>query len=96
MISKVKILEEQSLFDLAIQECGSIESVFDLMKANSDKISHLNAVIPANTELVFSDKMINNKLIVDSYKKTGVKVVNGAEQLTGINYMGIEYNFIIS
>ena len=96
MLRKVKILENQSLYDVAIQECGSIEAVFDIMKANSNKFSHLNAVISANTEIFINDEMIINKPVVDIYKKTGVKIVNGTEQLGGINYMGVEYNFIIS
>ncbi len=44
---EVKVLEGQSLFDLAIQACGSVESVFDFAQRNVICITDL--LLPGHT-----------------------------------------------
>ncbi len=51
MKKRVTVLENQNAFDLSIQAYGSIESVFDLMEDNSDKIADLTAPITAGVKL---------------------------------------------
>jgi len=77
-MKRIKVLNNQSLFDIAIQEYGTVEAVFDLAMANGLGITdELNA----GQELVVpvSDFVVPE--IVNYYKKNGLHPVSG-----NINY----------
>jgi hypothetical protein len=90
----ITILEGQSLPDIAIQESGSIEAVFDLAVKNgisiTDKLQaglNINNVNPLNQG------------IVAYYRAKNIRPATWMAQNqihTGIGYMGIDVNFIIS
>jgi hypothetical protein len=49
--SKFRVEVKQSIYDLAIQEYGTIESVFELLKDNADKIPGLDTNLVPGTLL---------------------------------------------
>ena len=49
--SKFKVEVKQSIYDLAIQEYGTVESVFALLNDNADKIPDLNTNLAPGTLL---------------------------------------------
>lgn len=60
--SKYKVRESQSLFDIAIQEAGTIEAFFEVAEANKSKITSLSEpLIPGNALIV--DTTTKNKLV---------------------------------
>lgn len=88
------VLDGQSLFDIAIQECGSVEAAFDLAVANNISMSN---------ELAASQSLkttrVHNKQVVEYFENKRVKPATWTRsnevQLTGIDYMAIEIDFII-
>jgi len=86
---------QQSVFDIALQYHGSIESVFDITKANNLSIDE---AVPGNLLLTMSDKPIN-RMIVDYYKENGIKPSTGfveGQLQEGIGYWAIGVEFIIN
>lgn len=90
------VLDGQSLFDIAIQEYGSVEAAFALAVAND--IGVTDELTP-NTLLQRTSTV--NKRVVDYYKLKGLKpatssiAIDDEVQLTGIGYMAIGKNFIV-
>lgn len=90
------VLEGQSLFDIAVQECGSVETAFALAVAND--ISLTDELTPGSLTVKASPV---NKKVVDYYKlkvlnpATSSTALDGEVQLTGIGYMAVGKNFIV-
>lgn len=90
-------LDGQSLFDIAIQESGSVEAAFALSVANDISIS---GEVSANTLL--ENAPIQNKQFVEYYKLKHLKPATfsltyyGEVKLKGIGNMTIEKDFIVS
>lgn len=79
--NKYKVRTDQSLFDIAIQEAGTVAAVFDLVNANYDKITSLsNAVIPG-THLDVNVATIN-PLVNDYYRANGILVTTATRRVT--------------
>ena len=77
-MKKIKVLNNQSLFDIAIQEYGTVEAVFDLAMANGLGITdELNA----GQELIVPESDFVVPEIVEYYRKNGLHPVSG-----NINY----------
>lgn len=92
----MKVLEGQSLFDVAVQITGSIEGVFTI--ASENDISVTENIMPGSN---ITPSVIVNKEIVDYYSTKNLKPATGLnlseeDSLTGIGSMTIEENFIIS
>jgi len=76
VISNVVVtLERQTALDIAIQEYGSVEGVFQLWADNPDKITSLYEEIPPGTILRITSQPVN-KAIKEAYKKNGYKPVS--------------------
>jgi hypothetical protein len=94
---EIKALEGQSLLDIAIQESGSIDSVFACSVANNVSISNeISVNVP-----IFVNALIVNKEIVDYYKSKRITPATYSsmkieDELNGIGYMIVGKNFIVS
>ena len=95
----VKVLAGQCLFDIAMQQLGSIEPVFALAGLNGNSITDdLLAGSKVNYSLTpYSQKVL--KIYQDNqYKPASGLTVPGQPKpimLEGIDYWGIEYDFVV-
>jgi hypothetical protein len=64
----------QTLFDIALQEMGSVEGAFDILGINA--FLRLDMSIPSGTQVLVPDKVIN-PAVVDYYVRNNVKPVSG-------------------
>jgi len=67
-------LSGQTLFDIALQEMGSIEGVFDILDANA--FLRLDMAIASGTKVLVPDKIINSA-VLDYYTRNNIKPVSG-------------------
>jgi hypothetical protein len=94
---EVKVLNGQSLFDLAIQAAGSVEAVFDIAAANGVSITD---ELQPGTILVIP--AVSNRQVADYYRSNSIRPATtlGAHDVEfiteGINYWRIEYDFEVS
>ncbi len=91
---ETSVINGQSLFDLAIQMCGSIESVFELAQ-----ISNLSVTDMPETGTLIESRIIADQDIYDYYRERGIKPVTGSRQdenAEGIGFWSIEKDFIVS
>ena len=92
---KSTVLDRQSLFDIAVQESGSASAAFDLALENdlslTDNLEVGEPVASVETQ---------NKPVSDYYNNRQLKPATGIteeqERIGGINFMGIEIDFIVS
>lgn len=96
MEAKTTIIDRQNLLDIALQETGSIEGVFELATANNIAVSD---EVVAGTELMVPE-VNKNSDVLRQYKSNNIKPATGniqdAEILDGIGYWYIEMDFISS
>ena len=78
-VNKYKIREGQSLFDVSLQEAGTIEAVFEINETNKTKITAVDVVPESGT--IIKIPGIENKLVVDYYRSIDHKVVSAASKL---------------
>lgn len=99
---KKKVLDSQSLWDIAIRESGDISGVWEI--AEKQDIG-LTEELTAGEELEIPPEMKNRKIarfydLNGIYPATGITIESmsgeGALLLEGIEFWGIEYDFIIS
>ncbi len=91
-------IAQQNLLDIALQVCGSIEAVFLLAQANGIGITA--DIIGLN----LLQAVTVNKDVFDFYKKNTIRPATGGlanpknipEKLQGIDYWGIEFDFIVT
>ena len=88
-ISNITALQNQSLFDIALQEYGDIEGLFFLMKAN--RLS-LHTTIKAGDVIKITERPIN-KWLVKYYKENGINPASYTDR-TG-NYILLENGNVI-
>jgi hypothetical protein len=94
---EIKVLNGQSLFDIAIQAAGSVEAAFDIALANGVSITD---ELQPGTILVIP--AVVNKRVADYYRSNSIKPATtlGAQDVefvtAGINYWRIEYDFEVS
>jgi len=95
---KITVQPNQNIFDLAIQQYGSISGLFFIVKSNALKPTEF---LKAGAELITNEQAIN-KPVVDFFKAKQKPahgsnlVVDSEPVLTGIGYMAIEIDFIVS
>ena len=83
--SKYKVREDQSIFDIAIQQCGTIEAAYEIALANEDKITSLTDPVPAGTILVIDVSDENtNTLVKEYYDNNNILVASAYQQLYGL------------
>jgi len=92
--ANIKAIEGQSLFDISLQVYGTIESVFDLLQANSGLA--LNDVMQSQNEVITPESAVKSKPIADVYLKKKITPVTG-EVLSGggIGFDQIGINLIV-
>ena len=88
-ISDITVLQNQSLFDISLQEYGDIEGLFFLMKANN---LSLHTTIKAGDVIKITEKQIN-KSLVKFYKENGINPASYTDR-TG-NYILLENGNVI-
>lgn len=91
---QVKAKEFQTLLDIAIQEAGSIEALFDLAEVN--ELGVTDALISGDLIKVVD---IINEPIQSFYKQKQFKPASidiTTELPEGIEFWGIEYDFIVN
>ena len=94
----------QTVFDIAIQDMGSVEGVFDILEANA--FLRLDMSIPAGTKVLVPDTVIDAD-VVDYLSRNGFKPASGLgeevnltdedmiriEQITAYNLTGGNKSF---
>lgn len=96
-MGKVKVLNRQSLIDVALQTSGAMAAVFELALRNgiaiTDDVSGMELVTVKS-----ADKLVSRR-----YAETNLHPATALSReemeslpLGGIGYMGIEIDFIIS
>lgn len=96
----VVVLSGQTLLDLAIQEVGGLEAVFQLSLLNGLSIT---STLAGGQQIQYSVKPVNKK-ILKAYKDNKWKPASGAtmpgqqapEVLSGVGYWAIGFDFIVS
>ena len=76
----VKVLNNQSIWDIAIQEYGTVEAVFELAMANDMGVTDL---LTAGQELILPevDKKIIKPEVVAYYKRNSLHPVTGETEV---------------
>lgn len=95
-MKEIILLPEQSLFDISIQEYGSLDKVFDLAEENGVSITDecvAGTILKCNTD--------SKSKIVNYLDVKGIKPVTGVSgsisfKPGGIGYMAVGVDFIVS
>lgn len=80
---KIKVLANQSIWDLAAQYYGSVNGVKQLILDNPDKIDFNTSPI-VNTELIIDDAFVLNKKMVEFF---GTEVIKPATSYIASNWI---------
>lgn len=81
-MKQVTAVTGQTLFDIALQEMGSAEGVFDIL--NSNPFLRLDMAIPGKT-IVLVPEIILQQPVVDYYTLNGIKPVSGLGEEVTLN-----------
>jgi hypothetical protein len=94
---EIQVLNEQSLFDLAVQAAGSVEAVFDIADLNGWGITE---ELPAGARVEISTVL--NRQVAEYYRVNGISPATGITAddapavQEGVEFWGIEYDFMVS
>lgn len=92
---ETKVIEDQSLFDLALQLGGGVEAVFDLALTNG--LSITSELAPGQ---VIQPAIVQDLRIADYYRIRNIRPATFSNKeiltLSGVGYMSIEENNIVS
>ena len=96
----ITVLNNQSLFDIAIQHTGSVMNAFSIAQANDISIT---AFLVAGTKLIIPGTVEINKDVKDYYDAKKIQPATGTtagtdggfEELEGISYWIINKNFVV-
>jgi hypothetical protein len=94
----ITVLNNQSLFDIAIQEFGSAEAAFDIALANNLSVTD---ELSAGQVLKLGKTDFQNRQIADYYRNRGLKPATAAPAEIfvvpeGIGVWAVGINFIVS
>ncbi|MFK7030990.1 hypothetical protein [Flavobacterium oreochromis] len=92
--------QNQNIFDIALQEYGSIETTFDILDDNV--FYNITNDLSEYEDLIIGREAFK-KDIVDYYKSRNIKPATGSSKededlindLTGINFMTLEDDFFV-
>ncbi len=94
-MKKYTVLDRQSIFDIAVQECGSNETAFEIALLNNksvvdDLVTGEELTLPEQTQKRIAEHFAYNHLTPAT--------ALGMEDIgyDGINYMGIEFDFMVN
>lgn len=88
-MSKVITTPNQNVYDIALQEYGSIanEIVLKLIRDNSEVLESLDTRIPTGTELFIDDEnIVNNEVreyLIGTTTREQIRIKTGDEPVTG-------------
>jgi hypothetical protein len=94
---EVKVLNGQSLFDLAIQVAGSVEAVFDIALANG--ISITDELRPGT---VLTIPAVVGRQVADYYAANGIcpaTALSASDEMllrNGVEFWALEFDFAVS
>jgi hypothetical protein len=80
---KVVVISRQSIFDIAIQECGSVNAIFDIARLNN--ISVTDTLAPGTELQIPTEK--SKPDIVRYFSGKGAKLATSIERSTGNDYL---------
>jgi hypothetical protein len=83
---QVTVDNNQSIWDLAIEQYGSVDGVGQLILDNPMKLNFNDDVV-AGTKIIVREEMIINKPIVDYLNKKGIRLAT-AIAVPGGNVLG--------
>ena len=99
MAVTAKVLHNQTLFDFAIQNTGSVINAFEIAKINAISIS---AVLTVGSELIIPDSIKIDVDIKNYYQSKAIKPATDITQVgepgetpEGISYWIVNKNFIV-
>lgn len=98
---KIIVLHNQSLFDVALQHSGSIDSIFEIILAND---LSLTDEVKAGQTLTIPDVILKDKDILGYYQAKKIQPATAfstedkqiLERLEGISIWAINIDFIVS
>jgi len=94
-MSNVNAKRRQSILDVAIRRLGTIETVFDLASANGVCITD-----DLDSGSIFNLTDIQNQEVINAFSILNIDPATGLTDddviFGGINYMGIELDFMVS
>lgn len=97
-MASVIVIDRQNLLDLALQEYGNVQAVFDLAMANGLDIT--DELTPGQ-EITLPESQYTDKDVLNFYKTRDIRPVTAKplidleHSLEGVSYWAIEDNFTI-
>lgn len=87
------VLDGQSLFDIAIQQCGTVEAAFSFAILNDIAVTD-----ELKVGTVLATAPVQNRRIAEYYamKSLAPATASGVSIFGGIGFMAIEQTFIVS
>lgn len=97
-MNKAVVQQGQSILDVAIQQCGSVESILDMAALNGISVTDdLNAGTPLVMPDAKDGKVVSYYSVNRVTPATAVTLDEiNQHPVGGINFMGIEIDFIVS
>lgn len=89
-MKKVTVIEGQSIWDISLQQYGSIEGVFQLLMDNS-QFENVNSDIFPGMELLVSESIVNNK-VSEYYDNNKVSVISGRKLNALVYQFNADFN----
>jgi hypothetical protein len=92
----IMISEGQNLFDLALQQYGSIEGIFWIIEDNITVVNSIDASLVAGMVLNIRDAVIDSE-VINYYERNKTQVNTGDPAGDeGIEFWGIEEDFVVT
>ncbi len=93
---KIRVLHKQNLLDISIQHTGTIENCFKIAVANGLSVS--DEIVPGQELIIPNDIKIDTQ-ILNYYQSKEIQPATAElpkfKKLEGIDYWGIDYDFIV-
>lgn len=91
----VTVQSRQTLLDIALQECGGVEGVFNLAARNDLSITD---VLSVGREIEAAPEDVVNRTVADYYRINNITPATEPDELLeeGIEFWTIEYDFEVS
>lgn len=93
----ITALHNQNLLDISVQHTGTVENCFKIAVSNGLSVS--DDLVPGQ-EIIIPIDVVIDKEILNYYKAKEIQPATAelpkVNQLEGVDYWGIEYDFIVS
>ena len=96
----ITVTSRQSVLDIALQHCGSLEAAFDIAQSNGisltdDLTTGQSMSVPEPTDTAMAQHYCVNNL-QPATAITSDEINDTLNILEGVDFWGIEYDFIVS